>query len=145
MINSRSVALTFSIVLIAIVLLVTVSSAESSRSVYFGEPKSAPQKPSLTASLFFDGSNDSRFVSSNFREPVVDSLGRLRVVADTGNISCSFGFCGYRLYSINPDGTLGWQAPADGGFLSSDSFALRSVFIAPNDRAYVLDRGSVFA
>ncbi len=100
--------------------------------------------PPLVPTLFFDGTADPRFFNSFFREPVIDSQGRLLIVADTLNISCSFGFCGYRLFSISPNGTLTWQAPTE-GFLSSDSFALRTIFISPSDRVYVLDRSSVFA
>jgi murein DD-endopeptidase MepM/ murein hydrolase activator NlpD len=99
-----------------------------------------------TPITFFDGSNDPRFQNNygqpiNFGQPAIDSQGRLILVSVYTSIGCGFGYCGNRLNSINPNGTLNWQSSqgifGDGPYISNDGWASNFLALGPGDNIFL--------
>jgi hypothetical protein len=74
----------------------------------------------LSSSVVFDGSKDSlnRFFFASFGRPITDSSNNVLVISTHFGFSCPFNQCGIRANSIAPSGTLNWQSPKDGSFIS---------------------------
>lgn len=77
----------------------------------------------LLPSVMFDGSTDAlnRFFFASFQTPIIDSQNRLLVVSTHFGFSCPFNQCGLRANAISPQGTLIWQSPSDGTFITHSS------------------------
>lgn len=77
----------------------------------------------LSPVAFFDGSLDpqQRLFFSSLMTPVIDSQNRLLVVSTHFGFSCPFNQCGLRTNAISPQGTLIWQSPNDGTFITHSS------------------------
>ncbi len=91
----------------------------------------------LSSTLLFDASQDpkQRFFFASIQTPITDSQGNLLFVSTHFGFSCPFGQCGIRVNSIAALGTLNWQTPNDGSFLSFNVEG--SITIGENDHIYV--------